>query len=69
MIVSHYFINECLLGWHALTALSVISKSFPNDINAVTPLDVTEDSLEAIKSDFSDILGDTLGEACGAMKG
>ena len=74
MIVSKNMIRECLLSWSALVDLGVISKNFPNDVvatitNGPSSTSASSDSLDKIKSDFKDVLADTLGDACGSMKG
>lgn len=47
--------------------MNVISKEFPNA--TVRGVDTHNDSLEAIKEDFKDVLSNSLGSASGSIKG
>lgn len=66
VVITQSMKSEVLLSCQDLMTLGVIPQSFPF---ARAVYDVPLDSLEKIKVDFSDVLGDELDEACGAMRG
>ena len=58
-VVSSELSNEVLLSWHDLIALGVIEKNFPNTGKACQV--ISNDNLENIKKDYTDVLANTLG--------
>ena len=63
--------DKVLISWHDLVDLGALPPSFPR-ANAAEVRKVesqSADSLEAIKEDFADVLGDSLDDSSGAIKG
>ena len=56
--------SDVLVSWHDLQALGIISQSFPAALppHVRSVHQIENDSLDRIKSDFSDVLGDKLKE-------
>ena len=63
--------DKLLISWHDLVGLGALPPSFPS-ANAAEVRKVESppaDSLEAIQKDFADVLGDSLDDSSGAIKG
>ena len=65
-VVSRDLTDDILISWHDLKALGVISSGFPTiqefpvHVNVVESKDDVKLLVDALKNEFSDILGDTL---------
>lgn len=72
-LVSPDLFGPALKSWHDLMALGVLSSNFPkskpNDGSAALVLATATDNLMAIRSDFVDVLCDSLGDASGTLEG
>ncbi|XP_059082489.1 uncharacterized protein LOC131880009 [Tigriopus californicus] len=72
-LVSKDLTGPALISWHDLMALGILSSDFPTparqDTTVATVLTMEIDNLDAIKSDFADVLCNSLGAASGCIKG
>jgi len=73
-IVSQELSEEFLMSWHDLVAMGVIPDGFPcrqAQVRRVETVDQKQldQMMNGFKEEYKDVLGDTLDEASGAMKG
>eukprot|EP00095_Tigriopus_kingsejongensis_P009480 snap_masked-scaffold4282_size6248-processed-gene-0.0 protein:Tk09480 transcript:snap_masked-scaffold4282_size6248-processed-gene-0.0-mRNA-1 annotation:"PREDICTED: uncharacterized protein K02A2.6-like" len=72
-IVSEDLKDEILVLWHDLLEMEILPRGFPHEL-AQTCADgivaaITTDCIDAITADFADVMGDTLDDASGVVKG
>jgi len=59
-----------LLSWFHMRDLGLLTDRFPGITTpSICAATLPEDSMDAIKTEFSDVLSDSLAKACGRMKG
>lgn len=69
-IVTDSMSDEIILGMRDLVELQVLPRDFPHPVVSVFKSEADGNAaMASIKADFQDVLGDTLDEACGIMKG
>eukprot|EP00095_Tigriopus_kingsejongensis_P001750 maker-scaffold183_size276960-snap-gene-0.11 protein:Tk01750 transcript:maker-scaffold183_size276960-snap-gene-0.11-mRNA-1 annotation:"PREDICTED: uncharacterized protein LOC100897181" len=65
--------DEILVSWHDLLEMEILWRGLPRERAQTCPDSVvaaiTTDCVDAITSVFADVMGDTLDDACGVMKG
>ena len=60
-------VKSLLLAWYHCRSLGLLSEKFPGPAKGQVANITLEDSLEAVKADFSDVLSDSIAVAKGKM--
>ena len=73
-IVTSDLTDDILISWHDLVEIGMLPSDFPyskvNQVEVVTNPEKEEpDIFESFKKEFNDVLGDTLNDASGKIKG
>ena len=68
-IVSPSLRNEFLISWRDLVKLGAIPADFPVADASVVRKTSTEDAIAELVATSTDVMGDDLGDSCGAIKG